>query len=74
MFPSTIVDWVTALQSLCINYQFLLDKFHKEQKLQDVSMDPVMNNPLSQAAGATLRLCTVQTMTMIVVRPFGSDD
>ena len=52
MFPSTIVDWVTALQSLCINYQFLLNKFHTEQKLQDVSMDPVINNPLSQAAGA----------------------
>ena len=50
MLPSTSVDWVTALHSLRINYQFMLDKYHTEQKLQDVSLDPVINNPLSQAA------------------------
>ena len=52
MLPSSSLDWVTALQSIRSNYQFLQDKFHTDQKMKDVSLDPAINNPLSQAEGS----------------------
>lgn len=49
VLPSSSLEWVTALQSLRSNYQFLQDKFHTDQKMKDVFLDPAINNPLSQA-------------------------
>ena len=48
VLPSSSVDWVTALQSLRGNYCFLQEKFHIDQKMKDLSLDPAINNPLSQ--------------------------
>jgi TBC1 domain family protein 5 len=48
VLPSSSVDWVTALQSLRSNYCFLQEKFHIDQKMKDLSLDPAINNPLSQ--------------------------
>ena len=49
VLPSVSEDWVKALHSLRTNYQFLQTKFHTEEKLKDVTLDPTINNPLSQA-------------------------
>jgi len=48
VLPSSSVDWVTALQSIRTNYQFLNEKFQSAQKMTDLSLDPAINNPLSQ--------------------------
>ena len=48
MLPSSSVDWEAALQSLRSNYCFLQEKFHIDQKMKDLSLDPAINNPLSQ--------------------------
>ena len=49
MLPNSSVDWVTALQAMRSNYQFLQNKFHTDRKMKDASMDLAINNPLSQA-------------------------
>jgi len=49
VLPSSSMDWVKAMQTLRTNYQFLQAKFHTEERLQDVTLDPAINNPLSQA-------------------------
>lgn len=48
VLPSYSVDWVTALQSIRTNYCFLQEKFHTDQKRKDLTLDPAINNPLSQ--------------------------
>ena len=47
--PSTSLDWIKAMHSHRTNYQFLKAKFHIEERMKDVTLDPVINNPLSQA-------------------------
>jgi len=49
VLPNSSVDWVTALQAMRSNYQFLQNKFHTDRKMKDASMDLAINNPLSQA-------------------------
>ena len=49
VLPSASVDWIKAVQSLRSNYQFLQAKFYTEERLKDVTLDPAINNPLSQA-------------------------
>jgi len=49
VLPSASVNWVKVLQSQRSNYQFMKTKFYIEERMKDVTLDPLINNPLSQA-------------------------
>ena len=48
VLPSNCQQWSGALQSSRDNYKDLIAKFHTELKLKDTTIDPTINNPLSQ--------------------------
>ena len=48
VLPSNSQQWRPALQSSRDNYKHLIAKFHTELKLKDTTIDPTINNPLSQ--------------------------
>ena len=48
VLPSNSKQWSGALQSSRDNYKHLTAKFHTELKLKDTTIDPTINNPLSQ--------------------------
>ena len=49
VLPSNSQQWSTRVKSLRDHYQHLTDKYHTGGRLQDVSIDLAINNPLSQS-------------------------
>ena len=48
VLPSNSQQWGAALQSSRENYKRLIAQFHTELKIKDTTIDPTINNPLSQ--------------------------
>ena len=48
VLPSNSQLWSPALQSSRDHYKHLISQFHTELKIKDTTIDPTINNPLSQ--------------------------
>jgi len=49
VLPTSSLDWSPSLRTSRKNYEFIQNKFQTDLKLKDITIDPLINNPLSQA-------------------------